>query len=161
MKRFEGKNVVITGAAAGIGQATALRIAEEGGNVALIDIKDGIPQGKSLDLMEAGPIRGYNRFITGGTDIAAIAGSQVVVIAAGKSGKWKALLQNFFIGGALLWYPLQWLGVEKGWSGGFWQFWNQLHGTWIGVTLTLAILLTLYSMGDYLWSYRTLGGAKD
>jgi len=38
MKRFEGKNVVITGAAAGIGQATAQRIAEEGGNVALIDI---------------------------------------------------------------------------------------------------------------------------
>jgi len=38
MKRFEGKNVVITGAAAGIGQATAERIAEEGGNVALIDI---------------------------------------------------------------------------------------------------------------------------
>ena len=38
MKRFEGKNVVITGAAAGIGQATAQRVAEEGGNVALIDI---------------------------------------------------------------------------------------------------------------------------
>ncbi len=38
MKRFEGKNVVITGAASGIGQATAQRIAEEGGNVALIDI---------------------------------------------------------------------------------------------------------------------------
>ena len=84
-----------------------------------------------------------------------------VVIAAGQSGKWKALLQNFFIGGALLWYPLQWLGVDRGWSGGFWQFWNQLHGTWIGVTLTLAILLTLYSMGDYFWSYRNLGGARD
>ncbi|MEM9731225.1 MAG: SDR family NAD(P)-dependent oxidoreductase, partial [Myxococcota bacterium] len=38
MKRFEGKNVVITGAAAGIGQATAERIAEEGGSIALIDI---------------------------------------------------------------------------------------------------------------------------
>ena len=38
MKRFEGKNVVITGAAQGIGQATAQRIAEEGGNVALLDI---------------------------------------------------------------------------------------------------------------------------
>ena len=38
MKRFEGKNVVITGAASGIGQATAKRLAEERGNVALIDI---------------------------------------------------------------------------------------------------------------------------
>lgn len=49
MKRFEGKNVVITGAAAGIGQATALRIAEEGGNIALIDINaEGLAQTKRL-----------------------------------------------------------------------------------------------------------------
>jgi phosphatidylglycerophosphate synthase len=84
-----------------------------------------------------------------------------VVIAAGKSGKWKALLQNFFVGGALLWYPLQFLGVERGWAGGFWSFWNHLHGAWIGITLLLAILLTVYSLGDYLWSYRSLAGAKD
>lgn len=38
MNRFEGKNVVITGAAAGIGRATAQRVAEEGGNTALVDI---------------------------------------------------------------------------------------------------------------------------
>lgn len=38
MKRFEGKNVVITGAASGVGLATAERIAEEGGNVAVMDI---------------------------------------------------------------------------------------------------------------------------
>jgi NAD(P)-dependent dehydrogenase (short-subunit alcohol dehydrogenase family) len=38
MKRFEGKKVVITGAASGIGRATADRIAEEGGAVALLDI---------------------------------------------------------------------------------------------------------------------------
>jgi NAD(P)-dependent dehydrogenase (short-subunit alcohol dehydrogenase family) len=38
MKRFEGKKVVITGAASGIGRATADRIAQEGGTVALMDI---------------------------------------------------------------------------------------------------------------------------
>ncbi len=38
MKRFEGKKVVITGAASGVGRATADRIAEEGGEVALMDI---------------------------------------------------------------------------------------------------------------------------
>ena len=68
-----------------VGTNTALFIAEKKiADVQLVDIKDGIPQGKSLDLMEAGPIRGYNDFISGGTDLSAIADSQVVVIAAGK-----------------------------------------------------------------------------
>lgn len=49
MKRFEGRNVVVTGAAAGIGQATAKRIAEEGGNVALIDLSlSGLTSTRSL-----------------------------------------------------------------------------------------------------------------
>ena len=49
MKRFEGKNVVITGAAAGIGQASAQRIAEEGGNCALIDVNaEGLAMTKQL-----------------------------------------------------------------------------------------------------------------
>jgi NAD(P)-dependent dehydrogenase (short-subunit alcohol dehydrogenase family) len=38
MKRFQNKNVMITGAASGIGRAIALRIAQEGGNLALLDI---------------------------------------------------------------------------------------------------------------------------
>lgn len=49
MKRFEEKNVVITGAAAGIGQATAQRIAEEGGTCALIDLNaEGLTATKAL-----------------------------------------------------------------------------------------------------------------
>jgi len=49
MKRFEAKNVVITGAAAGIGQATAQRIAEEGGTCALIDLNaEGLTATKAL-----------------------------------------------------------------------------------------------------------------
>ncbi len=68
-----------------VGTNTALFIAEKKiADVQLVDIKDGIPQGKSLDLMEAGPIRGYNDFISGGTELSKIAESQVVVIAAGK-----------------------------------------------------------------------------
>lgn len=38
LRRFENRNVMITGAASGIGRATALRIAREGGNLALLDI---------------------------------------------------------------------------------------------------------------------------
>jgi len=68
-----------------VGTNAALFIAEKKiADVQLVDIKDGIPQGKCLDLMEAGPIRGYNDYISGGTDLSAISGSQVVVIAAGK-----------------------------------------------------------------------------
>ena len=81
-----------------------------------------------------------------------------VVISAGKSGKWKAFTQNLFIGGVLLWYPLQMLSVDRGWTSGFWRFWRQLHGAWIGITLSIAIVLTVYSMADYLWSHRSLLG---
>ena len=83
-----------------------------------------------------------------------------VVISAGISGKRKALSQNLFRGGVLLWYPLQMLAAEKGWNGPIWTFWSGLHGAWIGITLILAIFLTVYSMLDYFWSYRTLVGGK-
>ena len=94
------------------------------------------------------------------TLLRAWAAGRGVVIAAGRSGKWKALIQNFFSGGVLLWYPLMMLSLERGWGGGFWAFWKALHGTWIGITLPLAVLLTVYSMIDYFWSYRTLVGVK-
>jgi CDP-diacylglycerol--glycerol-3-phosphate 3-phosphatidyltransferase len=83
-----------------------------------------------------------------------------VVISAGKAGKRKALSQNLFVGGAILWYPLQSLAIERGWEGGFWAFFHELHSIWIGVTLALAVVLTVYSMLDYLWSYRSLVGVK-
>lgn len=83
-----------------------------------------------------------------------------VVISAGKSGKRKALSQNLFIGGVLFWYPLKMVSLQRGWSEGFWTFWSWLHQGWIVVTLALALLLTVYSMLDYLWSYRKLVGAE-
>lgn len=84
-----------------------------------------------------------------------------VVIPAGKSGKLKALFQSLFMGGLLLWYPLNLTALERGWSGGFWRFWEQLHTGWVGVTLGVAIVLTIYSMLDYLWSYRTDVGLRS
>ncbi len=79
-----------------------------------------------------------------------------VVISAGWSGKRKTLLQNLFIGGLLSWYPLARTGAEAGWSGPFWSFWSVFHGGWIAVTLAVALIMTVYSMLDYFWSYRTL-----
>lgn len=83
-----------------------------------------------------------------------------VVISAGRSGKRKALSQNLFIGGVLLWYPLKMIALDRGWSGGLWAAWTWLHGGWIVVTLALAVVLTVYSMLDYFWSYRKLVGAR-
>jgi len=83
-----------------------------------------------------------------------------VVIAAGKSGKRKALFQALFVGGLLLWYPLRMLAEARSWGGSFWSFWAWFHGAWVGVTLWVAIILTVYSMLDYLWSYRSVVGIR-
>lgn len=85
-----------------------------------------------------------------------------VVIAAGKSGKQKALSQALFIGGLLLWYPLRMLSESRVWDDeGLYGYWETLHRGWVGVTLTLALILTIYSMLDYLWSYRSLVGIRS
>lgn len=84
-----------------------------------------------------------------------------VVIPAGKSGKRKALFQALFIGGLLLWYPLRAIAEARGWDGAMWAFWTQFHGAWVAITLAIAIVLTVYSMLDYLWSYRALVGIRN
>ena len=84
-----------------------------------------------------------------------------VVIAAGQSGKYKALIQNLFSGGLLLWYPLQDSAEILGWGGISWVLWVRFHSIWIGITLGIAIILTVYSMIEYLWRYRMLISLKD
>jgi len=85
-----------------------------------------------------------------------------VVIAAGRSGKHKALVQNLFVGGLLLWYPLlQWAHGAGVAGTAAWGVWAFFHRTWIGVTLALALVLTIYSMLDYLWRYRSLAGFRS
>ena len=85
-----------------------------------------------------------------------------MIIAAGKSGKHKALWQALFIGGLLLWYPLRMLAEARAWDDeGLYGYWAALHAGWVGVTLVLALILTIYSMLDYLWSYRSLVGIRS
>lgn len=84
-----------------------------------------------------------------------------VVISAGREGKYKAFIQNLFSGGVLLWYPLRDLAEARGWSGMPWEGWSLFHRTWIGIMLGAALILTVYSMGVYLWKYRDLLGASD
>lgn len=85
-----------------------------------------------------------------------------VVIAAGLTGKRKTLLQSLFAGGLLLWYPLRMLAEARGWDRfSAWRAWALFHGGWVAVTLALALVLTIYSMLDYLWRYRSLLGIRS
>ncbi len=67
-----------------VGATTAQRLAEkELGDVVLVDIVEGMPQGKALDLMQSGPVYGYDTLVTGANSYEATAGSDVVVITSG------------------------------------------------------------------------------
>jgi len=56
---------------------------KELGDVVLLDVVYGLPQGKALDLLEAGPVEGYDLHIVGTNDYADTAGSDIVVVTAG------------------------------------------------------------------------------
>ncbi|NIN70925.1 MAG: hypothetical protein GTO46_03095 [Gemmatimonadetes bacterium] len=79
-----------------------------------------------------------------------------VVIAAGKEGKFKAVFQNMFIGGEILWLALRSRALERAWDTPFWSFWKVFHGSYVMITLTIAVVLTAYSLAVYLWRYRAL-----
>ena len=75
--------VTVVGSGA-VGSTTALRLVEKQlADVVLVDILEGVPQGKALDLAEAGPIEGYDFQLTGSNDYETSQGSDVVVITAG------------------------------------------------------------------------------
>ena len=77
------KKVTVVGVG-NVGANCALRIADkELADVVLVDIAEGIPQGKGLDILQSGPVQGYDVSITGSNDYEATAGSDIVVITAG------------------------------------------------------------------------------
>ncbi len=56
---------------------------KELGDIVLVDVAEGVPQGKGLDLMQAGPVEGYDVTITGANDYGPTANSDVVIVTAG------------------------------------------------------------------------------
>ncbi len=60
---------------------------KELGDVVMFDIADGIPQGKSLDIAESGPVDGFDADLKGTTDYADIAGADVCIVTAGVARK--------------------------------------------------------------------------
>ena len=62
------KKVTVVGAG-NVGANCAVRIADkELADVVLVDVVEGVPQGKGLDLLQSGPVQGYDVSITGAND---------------------------------------------------------------------------------------------
>jgi malate dehydrogenase len=81
------KKIAIIGAG-NVGASCAQYMAEANlGDVVMIDIIEGFPQGKALDLTQAGPVRGYNAMITGSNKYNAIKGADLVIMTAGLARK--------------------------------------------------------------------------
>ena len=77
------KKVTVIGAG-NVGATAAQRLAEkELCDVVLIDIIEGVPQGKALDLTEAAPVEKHDAHLTGANDYEASANSDIVIITAG------------------------------------------------------------------------------
>jgi malate dehydrogenase len=81
------RKVTVVGAG-NVGGTTAQRLAERNyADVVLVDIVEGLPQGKALDILQSGPILGYDSRVTGVNDYEETADSDVVVITSGSPRK--------------------------------------------------------------------------
>ena len=81
-------NKVSVFGAGNVGAETARRIVEKGlADVVLVDIVEGIPQGKALDILQSGPVQGFDGKITGTNDPSMIEGSDIIVVTAGLARK--------------------------------------------------------------------------
>jgi malate dehydrogenase len=77
------KKITVVGAG-NVGANCALRIADkELADVVLVDVVEGVPQGKGLDIQQSGPVQGYDVALAGANDYELTAGSDIAIITAG------------------------------------------------------------------------------
>ena len=77
------KKITIVGAG-NVGATAALRLADRDyADIVLVDVIDGMPQGKALDLMESGPIEHFDTHLLGTQEYSPTAGSDLVIITSG------------------------------------------------------------------------------
>jgi malate dehydrogenase len=81
------KKIALIGAGMIGGTLAHLAAIREMGDIVLVDVAEGIPQGKALDLAQAGPVEGYDARLTGTNDYADIAGADVCIVTAGVARK--------------------------------------------------------------------------
>ena len=75
--------LAMIGAGAIGGTLAHLALLKRLGDVVLYDVVDGLPQGKALDLLESGPIEGFDAQVSGTTNLADIAGADICIVTAG------------------------------------------------------------------------------
>lgn len=77
------KKVTVVGSG-NVGASCAVRLAGKGlADVVVVDVLEGIPQGKALDILQAGPVEGVDVLVTGSNDYEPTANSDIVVLTAG------------------------------------------------------------------------------
>ena len=81
------KKIALIGAGMIGGTLAHLAAIRELGDIILFDIAEGIPQGKALDLAQAGPVEGYDAELKGTNDYADIAGADLCIVTAGVARK--------------------------------------------------------------------------
>lgn len=87
MKRVARKKLTIVGAGNVGATAAHWAASKELADIVLVDVVEGVPQGKALDLLEAAPLEGYDVNIVGANSYEETAGSDVVIITAGVARK--------------------------------------------------------------------------
>jgi len=77
------KKVTVVGSG-NVGASCAVRLAGKGlADVVVVDVLEGIPQGKALDILQAGPVEGVDVLVPGSNDYEPTANSDIVVLTAG------------------------------------------------------------------------------
>jgi CDP-diacylglycerol--glycerol-3-phosphate 3-phosphatidyltransferase len=113
-----------------------------------------IPWWGSLPLWVAVLLVGRELLMTGLRQMARRRG---VVIAAAGAGKLKTIVQDVFIGATIGWFAWKDMRARFGWQRGWMgDLWERFHGALVAITLASAVLLTVYSLGVYLYRYRRL-----
>ena len=112
-----------------------------------------IPWWGSLPLWVAVLLVGREVFMT---VLRQVARRRGVVIAAAGAGKLKTIVQDIFIGATIGWFAWKDMAAVFGWTGWWGRLWGRIHGAVVAVTLATAVLLTVYSLGVYLYRYRGL-----
>lgn len=82
------EKITVVGAG-NVGATAAQRVAEKSlaRTVVMVDVAEGIPQGKALDQWQSGPIEGYDTRVVGANDYALAAGSELFIVTAGIARK--------------------------------------------------------------------------